>query len=130
MEKKLLTAAELMARSPREFVVDCQSWCGPVRMLRLPGPEKLRVSLQIAGLTKDGDGKVSLSDSAAWGFAVDLLADSIVDEDGALQFAEPSSLAWLAAEVAAVSELLGPCLRLNGLGEAEQAAELEAAKND
>lgn len=129
--KKIITAAELMSRSPSAIEIPCQAWDGAlVRMLKLDGPTKIRTSLQVEGLVKDEAGKVTISDPLNWAFAVDLLAVSIVDENGVLQFAAPEPLAWLSGEVNAVAELLPSALRLNGLGGSEQAAEVEAAKND
>lgn len=126
---ELLTAAELMDRTPPYRDVVCEAWGGLIRVARLSGPDKLRFALRAAALEKDKAGKVHMSEPQNWAFAVDLLAACVVDSEGALQFAEHGPRAWLSGEVTAVSELLGPCMEVNGLGGTE-ASEVEAAKKD
>ena len=125
----LLTAAELMNRTPLYQDVNCESWGGPVRISRLDGPEKLRFALRASRLEKDADDRIRMTEPANWAFAVDLIAASVTDSDGALQFAEAGPRAWLAGEINAVSELLGRVMEINGLGAAEE-TEVEAEKKD
>lgn len=131
MEKTgLLTARELMAACPPWRDVACESWGGLVRIARLEPGVKLRMALQASTLSKGPDGKISMLDAANWGFAVDLVAASVVDEEGTLQFAEPGPRAWLAGEISAVSQLLTECMQLNRLGGAEIDADAEEAKKN
>lgn len=127
---QLLTAAQLMAASPTTIDVQCAAWDGTVRLARLDPAAKLRLALRASTLTKDEAGKVQMLDSSNWDFAVDVVAASVVDETGALQFADPSARAWLCGEINAVSELLGAAMKLNRLGGAEIDADAEQAKND
>jgi len=124
---ELLTAARLMAAAPPYLDHECQAWGGTVRLVRLSGPDKLRITLAAAGLDKH-DGQLSLSDPANFEFAVDVLAMSIVDGEGQLQFADATARAWLSGEVSAVAELLGVVMNLNGLGGVER--EIAEAKKD
>jgi hypothetical protein len=126
---KLLTAAQLMdARPPWQDVV-CDAWDGLVRLARLSGPEKLKFALRASGLNRDGE-KITLTDPHNWAWAVDLVAASVVNEEGELQFAGETQRSWLAGEIQAVSELLNPIMSLNGLGSADEQAEIEATKKD
>jgi hypothetical protein len=124
---KLLTAAELMAATPPFQDAPCETWGGTVRVARLTGPDKLRFALRAADMTRDESGRASMTEPRNWAFAVDLIAASIVDAEGTLQFADPEPRAWLSGEVGAVSELLGTCLTVNGLGET---TEVSDAKKD
>ena len=131
MEKTgLLTARELMAASPPWRDVACEAWGGMVRIVRLEPGAKLRLALQASTLSKGGDGKISMLDAANWGYAVDLVAASVVDEEGTLQFAEPGPRAWLAGEISAVSQLLNECMDLNRLGGAAIDEDVEEAKKN
>ena len=97
--------------------------------MRLSGPDKLRFALRAAGLEKDADGKTQMTLPQNWAFAVDLIAACAVDAEMALQFADAGPRAWLSGEVQAVSELLGPCMEVNGLGETTT-KEVDDAKKD
>ena len=130
MGQRILTAAELMAASPATVDVECAAWSGTVRLARLSPAAKLRLALRAGTLTKDDGGNIQMLDAGNWDFAVDVVAESVVDEGGTLQFSEPSARAWLCGEINAVSELLSAAMRLNRLGGAEIDADAEAAKND
>lgn len=126
----VLTAAELMAASPATVDVPCAAWNGTVRLARLDPAAKLRLALRASTLAKDDNGKVQMLDGDNWDFAVDVVAASVIDEEGTVQFADPSPRAWLCGEINAVSELLGKAMQLNRLGGAEIDADAELAKND
>jgi hypothetical protein len=121
--KRLATAAELMAARPGHVDVDVDAWGARVRLVRLDGPAKLRTSLAAEGIS-EGDRE------AFYSFGIDLLADSIVDENGVKQFATPEAKAWLSGEIAAVGQLVTEATRLNGLGASAVADQVEAARKN
>jgi hypothetical protein len=127
---KPLTARELMAASPPWRDVECVAWGGLVRIARLDPVSKLRLALQASTLNKGDEGKISMLEEANWGFAVQLVAACVIDEQGTLQFAEPGPRAWLAGEISAVSQLLSECMALNRLGGAEVDADAEETKKN
>lgn len=127
---KILTAAELMSSTPPWRDVHCVAWRGTVRIARLSGPDKLRMAIAASQLARNEQGSVTLTEPENWCFAIDLLAACIIGDDGSLQFAEPSAKDWLSGEINAVAELLTAAMEINGLGAAEQDAEIEAAKKD
>lgn len=130
-EKRILTAAELMGRSPATVDVPCAAWDGVVRLRRLDGPQKLRFALGADRLIRDDAGRVQMTEPANWAYAVDLLAASIVGEDGALQFDGDEARTWLGSEISAISELVAHALRLNGMmSAATEQEEIDAAKKD
>jgi hypothetical protein len=64
-------------------------------------------------------------------FGVDLLAESIVDSEGQLQFAaDDAAREWLSGEIEATAQLVPAALELNGIAPAIVAAEVEAAEKN
>jgi hypothetical protein len=121
--KSPATAAELMAGRPGYLDVEVKAWGRTVRLSRLNGPAKMRAALAAELLdTDDREGMYC--------FGVDLLAESIVGEDGVKQFANHTEKEWLSGEIAAVGELMPQALSLNGLGAKEITAEVEAARKN
>lgn len=126
-----ITARELMARRPATVDVEVKAWGSTVRLQRLDGPRKLEFALGAQRLIRGDDGRVAIGEPVNWGFAVDLLAASIVDDQGVLQFGATPEASWLASEIEAIGELIPHALRLNGLIAAdEEQAEIDAAKKD
>lgn len=124
MSERLITAAELMARRPGFVDVPVEAWDGAVvRIRRLDGPAKLRASLAAEEL--DSNDK-----AAMYEFGADLLAQSIVDEHGERQFADPAAKAWLCGEVGAVSELIQQAIIINGLAAQTIREEVDRAKKN
>lgn len=128
----LLTAAALMANRPLFEDVSCDSWNGTVRMARMSGPDKIRFAILTDTLERDQDQRIKLLSAVNWAFAVDLLAASIVNAEGQLQFADPSARAWLSGEVQAVGQLLPQAMRIQGLGgaTADEPDEVDEAKKN
>ena len=128
---KIITARELIERSPTTVDVVVEAWKATVRLRRLDVSKKLDFSLRSQRMARDENGRVLITDPANWSLAVDLLADSIIDDQGTLQFREPSQLEWLSTELEAISELLSYALRLNGLlGNEPEQEEIAEAKKD
>jgi hypothetical protein len=129
-KREVLTAVELMQRFPPWVDVDCPAWGGQVRIARLEGPAKLRLAIEVEGLQRGEDGKLSLLDPRNWEFAVRLLAASIVDAAGTVQFSDPSAQVWLSGEISAVGQLLSVAIRVQGLQDDTVAADVAAAKKN
>lgn len=126
----ILTAAKLMDADPPWMEIHCAAWGGIVRLARLTPQAKLTLALAAAGLVKGDDGRVQLMDEENWPFAVDLVAASIVDAEGILQFAEPGPKTWLAGEISAVMELFPHATALNRMGDQQRSADAAAAKKN
>lgn len=99
--------------------VACEAWGVEVRLLRLRGMQLAKMIDAGESLEKDENGKPVDMD-AAYEFAVELLAESIVDEEGTLQFGSHDRRHWLSGEVIAVAELAQHAIELNGLGPGDQ----------
>jgi len=95
--------------------VPCEAWGDDVRLLRLRGMKKAELIDKAAAIEKDDEGN-PLDKEEAYEFAVALLAASIVDDEGTLQFGTPDRQHWLSGEIEAVSELCQPAVDFNGLG--------------
>lgn len=116
------TAAELMAARPLSIDQFCTAWGRTVRLMRLSPTAYLELSERwerYRRLDPDGE-KVSKRDRYDW--ACEVVAASVVDDQGVLQFSEGTARQWLASEPGAVGELVDVVLRLNGLGSVEDAA--------
>jgi hypothetical protein len=120
MEKTPVTAAELMAAKPLWIDHPCQAWDRTVRVGRLSLDAYLALSEQYERYQRDEAGAVARADRYAW--ACDVVAATVIDAAGVLQFNEGGPRQWLASEPGAVRELLGVAMQLNGLGTVEPAA--------
>lgn len=114
-----VTAAELMAAKPLFVDHPCQAWDRTVRLARLSVDAYLELAEQFEGYARNESDEVSRADRYAW--ACDVVAATVVDAQGRLQFADPVARHWLAGEPAAVRELLAVAMQLNGLGTVEDA---------
>lgn|GEM_PF-1302299 len=120
-----VTAAELMGRRPGHVDVFCEAWQSWVRLRRLSGPAKFRMALAAEALGGAEDKERNYQ------FGVDLLAESIVDSEGQLQFAaDDAAREWLSGEIEATAQLVPAALELNGIAPAIVAAEVEAAEKN
>jgi len=122
----IATFDQLSKNRPPFKDVLCKAWDCDVRLQKLDGPDKLRMVELTEGLEKDDDGNV-LDKQAGYEFGLELLARSIVDDEGTLQFAAPAARQWLSGEIEAVAELLDEAIELNGLGADD---EVEQKKSD
>jgi hypothetical protein len=128
VHKQLATAAELMAAKPLWIDHPCQSWGRTVRLCKLDPTAYLALSEQWEAYERNEAGEVSKGDRYAWAVAV--VAATVVDGGGVLQFSDGAARQWLASEPSAVRELVDVALRMNGLGEVEDAAAGGEKKSD
>jgi hypothetical protein len=118
------TLAELMAARPLHRDVSVKAWDGlTVRVARLSRSEKMRIATLASDVQKSPDDK-----DAQYEFCTELLATSILDDEGRLMFADPSAREWLDGEIAAVAELAQVAIDLNGLG--DSGGEVEEKKSN
>jgi hypothetical protein len=122
-----VTAAELMAAKPLYVDHPCQAWGRTVRVGRLSVDAYLALSEQYERYPKDEAGQVSREDRYTWACAV--VAATVTDAAGVLQFAEGGPRQWLAGEPGAVRELLVVAMQLNGLGTVEDDSAASSKKN-
>jgi hypothetical protein len=123
MSNAPVTAAELMAAKPLYVDHACQAWGRIVRVGRLSVDAYLALSEQYELYPRDEAGAVSRKDRYAW--ACDVVAATVIDEAGVLQFSEGGPRQWLAGEPGAVRELLTVAMQLNGLGTVEESADAD-----
>lgn len=116
MSESPATAAELMGSRPRHRDVLVSDWGRVVRIAKLHVRDYITLRERWEALPRDADGEVSEADKYDW--AVDVVAHSVTDATGALQFLEGGPRQWLAGEPQAVSELLPAVMELSGLGTA------------
>jgi len=113
-------------RSQTHIDVPCAAWDldgsnleNAIRLQRLDGPALFAYTMAAEQLTHDDDGNPTEPDrSELYKFGVDLLAASIIDDEGNLIFDTPDKRHWLSGEIRAISELLDPAMQLNGIGSA------------
>lgn len=123
-----VTAAELMAAKPLWMDHPCVAWGRTVRLGRLPVDAYLALSEQYESYPRDEAGQIGRKDRYTW--ACDVVAATVIDDAGTLQFATGAARQWLAGEPGAVRELLDVAMTFNGLGTVEETADGAAKKNE
>lgn len=108
---KPITSAELMAARPTFLDHPCEAWDQAIVRVQRLGPAEYVALTESYELLGD---KPTQRQRYEW--AVDVVANSVVDSEGTLQFSDPAARTWLSCEVAAVNELLRVAMRVSNLG--------------